>query len=129
MKNHRWMIRTVLGLTMWGTIGLGVAQAGVILPVSTSLPFSPITGSPVSISIFQGGIDITDKWLPEPGQIVQIVVNGLASVPSITLNPATVPNPIPTKSLTTSAYPGICTNSGTDTGPDFTLVGDQLTSN
>ena len=135
MKNRRWMIRGVLGLTMWSTIGLGVAQAGVILPVNTSAPFSPMTNSAVSISIFQFGIDITDRWLPEPGQTVQIVVNGLASdvATSITFVPPVFANPIANSSLTTSAYPGVCTNFGLDTGgpafPDFSLVGNNLTSN
>src|SRR6185503_8913135 len=60
---------------------------------------------------------INDTWLPEPGQTVRLVANGITS-PTITLDTAN-----------TTSHPGICTNYGNDAGLDFSLTGDQLTSN
>lgn len=135
MKRLTWTIRGVLGLwglLGWLAIGSGAAQAAVIFPVGTGT--TPDTSSLVTISIFQnvGGVltDVTTTWLPEPGETVQIVVNGLSS-PTIGLafDALTAGNPIANSALTTSAYPGTCTNFGSDTGADFTLVGSELRSN
>ena len=77
--------------------------------------------------------DVTDCWLPEwspasGGKSVYVVVNGSAEVPTLVppaagasfpLAPGT-PNPFVT-ALTTSAYPGQCTNFGSGAGADFTL--------
>lgn len=135
MKRLTWTIRGVLGLwglLGWLAIGSGAAQAAVIFPVGTGT--TPDTSSLVTVSIFQnvGGVltDVTATWLPEPGETVQIVVNGLSS-PTINLafNALTAGNPIANSALTTSAYPGTCTNFGSDTGADFTLVGSELRSN
>lgn len=127
MQRPTWMMRGILGLLGGLGIGVAMAQAAVISPVNTTSPFAPIIEPAVTVSIFQDNVDVTATWLPEPGQTVQIVVNGLAS-PTINLVSPTAANPIaPTPSLTTSAYPGVCTNFGSDTDPDFTLVGNQLT--
>jgi hypothetical protein len=149
MKKSTWMIRGVVGLLAWIGIGFAVAEAAaVIYPVSTVSttlpPFQPNTASTVTVSILKGGVDVTATWLPEPGETVQIVVNGLAS-PTISLvcpesagSPcpdatATV-NPIASVTLKTSAYPGRCTNFDnpsplTRFSSDFQLSGNNLTSN
>jgi len=121
------MMKTrILAIVVWLGIGLGVAQAGEISPVT------PL-GSGVTLSIYQstGGVfvDVTDTYLPEwapgaPLQTVYIVVNGSAVTPTLVdANPAiTAVNPNPFLSPpTTSHYPGNCMNYGTDTGPDFTF--------
>ena len=119
----------VLGLLGWLGLGSGVAQAGVILPVDP-ITRLPIIGASVTVSIFLNGQDVTDDWLPTPGQTVQIVVNGLANPTlSLVFDPTKAANPVANATLTTSAYPGVCTNFGSDTGPDYTLVGNNLTSN
>lgn len=77
--------------------------------------------------------DVTDCWLPEwspaGGKEVIVVVNGSATPPTLVLPGTTVApgagsNPF-LAGLTTSAYPGKCTNFGlaSDTGADFTLGG------
>jgi hypothetical protein len=143
MKKSKWMIRGVVGLLAWLGIGFAVAHAQVIYPVSTTSPFLPNTSSPVTVSILKDGVNVTGTWLPEPGETVQIVVNGLVS-PTISLvcpqsagSPcpdatATV-NPIASGTLRTSAYPGRCTNFDnpsplTRFSSDFQLSGNLLTS-
>lgn len=138
MKKRTWTVRAVLGLLWWLVIGLGAAQGAEILPVSinatTNLP--ELISSTVTVSILQNGTDVTATWLPQRNQTVTIRVNGLTS-PTISLLPPPVTpsfdgttNPfLKPGSLTTSAYPGACTNFGSDTGADFTLVTNQLTSN
>lgn len=140
------VVGTIIAAVAVMLVGAGTARAAGILPVgdasgilrdaTTGLP-KPIAGSPVTVSLFQGAVDVTNTWLPEPGQSVTIVVNGLTS-PTITLHePAAVSlasftgsvNPfLNSTTLTTSAYPGVCTNFGspTDLSPDFTLGGDVL---
>jgi hypothetical protein len=133
MKKSKWMIRGVVGLLAWLGIGFAVAQAQVIYPVSTTSPFLPNTSSPVTVSILKGGVNVTGTWRPEPGETVQIAVNGVAT-PSITLafTAATAGNPIANASLTTSAYPGQCTNFNNpvlaQNAADFQLSGNNLTS-
>jgi hypothetical protein len=100
-------------------------------------------GSPVSVSIYQNGADITDTWRPtwtptatDAALTVYVVVN-LNGVPAPAATAALVSpvavtaasftgsvNPFinpATGTLTTSAYPGRCTNYGspTDFTPDF----------
>jgi len=75
--------------------------------------------------------DVTDCWLPELGKPVYVVVNGSPASPLVTLvDPAAgvsfplaagTPNPF-VAALTTSAYPGQCTNVGSGTEADFTFV-------
>ncbi len=130
------VITTVL--VAWGllVIGLAPAQAAPILPASPSL-------SGVTISIFQltntGYVDITDSYLPSwtptlsaANRTVYVVVNGSTSAPSL-VSPAAASFPLASgatnpyiAALTTSAYPGNCTNAGTDTGPDFTLGAQMM---
>src|SRR5262249_41481084 len=82
----------------------------------------------------QGYRDVTDCWLPELGKPVYVVVSGSASTPmlvapaagvSFPLAAGTPPNPVPPNpflaALTTSAYPGQCTNLGSGTDADFPL--------
>ena len=126
MSTARALTGSLAGLLVWLGIGAGGAGAGVILPVDP-VTKQPIVASPVTVSIFQGGVDVTDSWLPTPGQTVQVVVNGLASPTlSLVFDAATAANPVASNALTTSAYPGVCTNFGSGTGADFTLSGDQL---
>ncbi len=81
--------------------------------------------------------DVTDCWLPgwDPlnlGKSVFIVINGSTAAPTLVapIPPPAFPlaagaaNPF-VAALTTSAYPGNCTNFGTDTGPDFTLLASK----
>jgi hypothetical protein len=75
--------------------------------------------------------DVTDCWLPEwspasGGKSVYVVVNGAPDTPVLVppAGPFTFPgttNPFLT-ALTTSAYPGQCTNFGSGTQADFTLA-------
>jgi len=126
MSTARALTGSLAGLLVWLGIGAGGAGAGVILPVDP-VTKQPIVASPVTVSIFQGGVDVTDSWLPTPGQTVQVVVNGLASPTlSLVFDAVTAANPVANNALTTSAYPGVCTNFGSGTGADFTLSGDQL---
>ena len=127
MTKRAWATQGLLGVLVWAWIGGGMAQAGVISPVSSST-------LGVTLSIFQniGGlfVDVTDSYLPEwapgaPLQTVYVVVNGSTTVPTLVdTNPSiTSTNPNPFLSPpTTSHYPGNCTNFGTDTGPDFTFM-------
>jgi len=79
--------------------------------------------------------DVTDCWLPEwspappGGKSVYVVVNGAIGITPTLVPPAPgvsfplaagTANPYLT-SLTTSAYPGQCTNLGSGTEADFTL--------
>ncbi len=81
----------------------------------------------------QGYRDVTDCWLPELGKPVYVVVNGSAVAPTL-VAPTTASFPLPASTLTTpapptpfltnlttSAYPGQCTNLGSGTEADFTL--------
>jgi len=134
MKRHIWIILVVLGLFAWFGMGLGTAQAqGVIYPVDTD-PNSvnylrPKTDSPVTVSIsIPGGPVITDSWLPKLDEPVEIVVNGAVNY-TINLVPSAAADPTANGVLATSAYPGVCTNSGdpSDLTDDFTLDGNTLT--
>ena len=114
MKRHKLMIMGVLGLLTWFAIGLvpGQAQGGVIPPVNASgIPIPPPL--PMTVSILdQNGNDVTDSWLPVPNQTVTIRVND---------EPVDIYGLVSDGALSTSAYPGECTNYGdpADTGLDF----------
>jgi len=123
MKKYKWLRQGILALMNWLCLSVGIARAGVILPVN------PATGhavdSSVTISLFQEGVDVTAHWLPEPGRNVTIVVNGISN-PVITLVPSTNSGV-----LSTSAYPGRCTNipsydAEPDLADDFVLDGREL---
>lgn len=126
MRGQGWLVRAGLGLLGWAGIGLGVADAQGIPPVdaTTGVPIS----STVTVSIFQeGGRNVTDAWLPEPGQTVTIGVNVGGAPVSATI---ALVSPGASQLVRTSAYPGVCTNSGSsvDFSPDFTLNANELTS-
>ncbi|MGH7320242.1 MAG: hypothetical protein ACRELA_11545, partial [Candidatus Rokuibacteriota bacterium] len=147
-----WMIRAGLALVAWLVVGGGVAQAADILPVgkpgdSAAFPY-PVKTSTVTLEIRNSvtGAVITDQFLPEPNQTVRLVVkvNGVVQPPPpMTLvAPAASPvfdgviNPfINAAALTTSAYPGRCTNVDqianlpvlAVSAPDAELSGDLLT--
>jgi hypothetical protein len=126
---RRIIVSGVLAVWGWLGIGLGMADAGVISRVGG--------GGSVTLSIFQdtgsGFVNVTDTYLPTwkpagPLQTVYVVVNGSATLPTLVAPTATAPtpgNPNPFLSeVTTSAYPGNCTNfTSTDaalaTGADF----------
>lgn len=133
---------TVLTAALGGLMLMApVAGAGVVLPVGSSAArFAPTIGSPVSVSLYQGGADITDTWRPTwnptagaDALTVYVVVNSNgvpAAAPTAVLVPPVLVsaasftgtvNPFinpATNTLTTSAYPGRCTNYGSPT--DFT---------
>jgi hypothetical protein len=113
MKKQIRMSLMMIVFWGWVFLFLGSAQAAVIANLDPNN--RPVTGNPTITILDSSGADITGTWLPEPGQTVMIQVNGVA-VTSLQLSAAT-------------GYPGVCTNFGTDTGPDFTLNGSQLTSN
>jgi hypothetical protein len=141
------MLEPIVALLALASFGLGIAEAqqAKIFPVSTTSPFAPNTSSAVTVSILQNGLDVTASWLPEPGQPVQIAVNGLTA-PAINLvcpdgslnststcpdGTAATSNPIAAGLLRTSAYPGQCTNFNnvalTALASDFQLTGNVLT--
>lgn len=146
----RWMVCTALMLAGL-TAAVGSAAAAVILPVDTTRAgFPPIAGAPVTLSVFQNGVDVTDTWIPtwSPGSNptpVHVVVNSggaptaqasVALVPAASVSAASFTgtvNPFLTgTTLTTSAYPGQCTNHGsaTDFTPDveFSSTGVAVTT-
>src|SRR5207245_11645496 len=123
--------------------GAGHAQARVICPVD------PVSGAlnqaaPATVSLFQNGQDVTDTWLPSwtpagGGQPVFVVFNFQGVVTAPSSPPTLVPppaNPVfdgTTNTFlsppTTSAYPGNCTNYGSDTGADyaFSAIAESVT--
>lgn len=114
MKKNKLKILAVVAILACFTMApaLVLAEGEVILPVSGN-------NDSVTISIFQSGEDVTDTWLPEPEKEVEIIVNGAANVTSIVLVPKGPADPI--SSMTTSAYPGTCTNFGEGDEQDFDL--------
>jgi hypothetical protein len=131
-----------LALVAWVVGSAALAHAQVVYPVNTTYPFAPNPASTVTITLSQA------NWLPTPNGFVDLTVNSNGSVDtaatislvcpngSLTTgacsNPATLAqsNPIVAHALTTSAYPGVCTNSGssTDLSADFSITGNRLTS-
>jgi hypothetical protein len=114
------------------SVAVSLYQLDSALPTAVT-PQSPSRCTSTGTPYYR---DVTDCWLPEwnptdGGKSVFVVVNGSADAPTLVppLAPAPAfplgagtPNPYLT-ALTTSAYPGRCTNLGTDTGPDFQLAG------
>src|SRR3989449_4512169 len=128
-----------LGLVAWLVGGVASADAQVVYPVSTTYPFPPNTASTVTLTLSPA------NFLPTPGGTVTLTVNsgGQPQSPISLVCPSGSPttgacsaatlaqsNPIVAQALTTSAYPGTCTNSGlsTDLSADYTISGNQLTS-
>jgi hypothetical protein len=131
MRRHIWIGFIVVGFFAWLGFGMGFvfAQSNVIYPVGATYPFAPIPNSPITISLLQSGADVTSTWLPAPNAQVTIRVNGAGGA-TVTIGlAAAVTDPIASQKFATSAYPGDSTNSGTSTGPDYTLSGNVLTSN
>lgn len=133
MTKHMWLI---VGLVVSITVMGACADAGVIFPINPQTRVPDVT-SPVTVSLFNGsGQDITDTWLPtwKPGGVAPIYVSfnaGGQTVTGVTLVPAlqvvlngTV-NPFLAAPMTTSAYPGRCTNFDDTpvphTGADYTF--------
>jgi hypothetical protein len=137
-----WAIGVVIAMLGGPVAAAGVAAAD-ILPVATptvglgAFPYTVKSPSAVTLVIRQGGADKPD-WLPEPDVPVQVVVkvNGaevttgytIALVPpaiGVTFNG--VINPfLNATALTTSAYPGQCSNTNNVAGrpldyPDYEL--------
>ena len=159
MNGRRWMIGWVLGGLGWAWLGLGLAQAGTIPPtdpgtlmltggaitvslyqLDSTLPSSVTLKSPSRCTTTGTPYykDVTDCWLPEwdptsGGKEVYLVVNGSANAPTLVPPGAILPpgagiNPF-LAGLTTSAYPGRCTNLGsaTDADADLTLDVNPIT--
>src|SRR2546426_6670449 len=109
MNRRRWAIQGVLGGLGWVWLGLGPAQAGMILPtdpttklnvasavtvslyqLDSQLPSSVTLQSPsrcttTGTSFFR---DVTDCWLPEwnpttGGKPVWVVINGSSTAPTL----------------------------------------------
>lgn len=139
MTKRRSMMQAAFAFLIPLVAGLGVAHAGVAVPVETGVTsplYPPITGSPVTVSIFStAGVDITDTWMPTwnpttGGEPVLVVVNtGGGVLNSVTLTPAPLPGTITfdgttnpflnATTLATSAYPGKCTNVGSPADADY----------
>ena len=146
MKTQRWLMFAAFGLVVWAVIGLGTSQAAVISPVNPAT--GQLVAATFTVSVFNPltGGDITDVWLPEwkpclsppcgtsvyvvfhdpAGNVlvpsVSLVTNPSPSAPDGTHNPSFNPQAAaPATPLTTSFYPGQCTNFGdpADLSPDF----------
>lgn len=116
-----------------GPVTVSLYQLDSTLPSSVTLK-SPSRCTTTGTSFYK---DVTDCWLPEwdptnGGKSVFVVVNGSPDPPTLV---APAPSPVfPLASvaantfltnLTTSAYPGQCTNFGSGTEADFELLGPQ----
>jgi len=117
MTRHMTLKALLVGFAAWACFDLSATSPTFAAIAHLGGNNLPVAGLPTVTILDQAGRDISATWLPEPGQVVTIRVDG-ATVNSLSL-------------LGTSAYPGICTNfAGTaGTNPDFTLSGTQLTSN
>jgi hypothetical protein len=118
-----------LMLDLSSPVTVSLYQLDSVLPATVSLQ-SPSRCTTTGTQFYR---DVTDCWLPEwspatGGKSVFLVVNGSTTAPAL-VPPApgiTLPlalgavNPFVT-ALTTSAYPGQCTNVGSGTDADFTL--------
>lgn len=118
MRRQIWIVYIVVGLFAWLGLGPGfvIAQGAVIYPVSPQPPYGPITNSTVTLKIFNEAAttEITGSWLPIPNQPILVRVNGTTLGTAELLDNSNTP-------LTTSRYPGVCTNFGDpiDTSLDF----------
>src|SRR5437867_8704319 len=141
------IVSLAVAVSAWLVGSVGLAQAQVIYPVSTTAPFAPNLASPVTVTLS------TPNWLPSPNTSVSITINSggtplnpqptpinlicpdgtptTSSCRDAVTSPTHTWNPIGVGTLTTSAYPGVCTNfsgSGTTYSTDFTISGNTLTS-
>lgn len=115
MTRHMTLKALLVGFVAWACFDLSATSPTFAAIAHVNGSNVPVAGLPTVTILDQTGRDISATWLPEPGQAVTIQVDG-ATVNSLSL-------------VGTTAYPGICTNFGTGTSPDFTLSGTQLTSN
>ena len=118
MTKHLWLI---VGLVVSVSVMGAAADAGVIFPINPQTRVPNLT-SPVTVSLFDGsGQDITDFWLPtwRPGGVEPIyvgfnapgqTVTGVELVPPLQVVLNGTVNPFLAAPMTTSAYPGRCTN-------------------
>jgi hypothetical protein len=123
-----------------GLVTVSLYQLDSTLPSAVTLK-SPSRCTTTGTSFYK---DVTDCWLPEwdptnPGKSVFVVINDDRpvldrSLETPTLVPPAAPPTFPLASvaantfltnLTTSAYPGQCTNFGSGTEADFELLGPQ----
>jgi hypothetical protein len=140
MNKHSWLVAALL-LSIFAIVGH--ADAGVIFPIDPQTR-APLPAALVTVSVFnQNGQDITDMWLPTwaPASTPQtIYVSFNTGTAAITTAPELVPpssspldgltNPFLVAPMTTSAYPGRCTNfdsSPAHTGADYTFVATATT--
>ena len=130
-----------LTLDVTSPITVSLYQKDSDLPATVSLQ-SPSRCTTTGTQLYR---DVTDCWLPEwspasLGKVVYVVVNGSTTAP-ILVPPAQAafplaagtPNPFvnvtaSVTTLTTSAYPGKCTNIGIVTDADFALADFTLGS-
>jgi len=139
------IVSLAVAVSAWLMSNAAMAQAQVIYPMVSNPAGPPLfmldTGSPVTLTLSK------PNWLPSPNDTVAITVNsgGVPVSAGISLicpdanattsscsdaTPAQS-NPIAAGTLTTSAYPGVCTNfsgTGTTYSADFTISGNTLTS-
>src|SRR2546425_12473644 len=113
MKQRSWTIGGVLGVVGWAALGLGAAQAGVILPTDPTTKLN--VASSVTVSLYQLDSDlpssvtlqspsrctttgtsfyrdVTDCWLPEwnpttGGKSVFVVIKASSSRPTLVPHP------------------------------------------
>jgi len=121
-----------LTLDLSSPVTVSLYQLDSGLPSTVSLQ-SPSRCTTTGTSFYR---DVTDCWLPEwspasGGKSVYVVVNNSPNLPTLVppAGPFTFPgttNPFLT-ALTTSAYPGQCTNFGSGTEADFTLESSATT--
>ncbi len=124
-------VRADLTLDTSATVTVSLYQLDSTLPAATLLTLkSPSRCTTSGTAFFK---DVTDCWLPEwnpvaGGKSVYVVVNGATDAPALVVPAASVSFPLAPGvanpflvSLTTSAYPGQCTNIGSGTEADFTL--------
>src|SRR5213596_3235551 len=114
-------------------VTVSLYQLDSALPSTVSLQ-SPSRCITTGTSFYK---DVTDCWLPEwspagGGKSLYVVVNGATGTPAL-VPPAAGPFTFPGTTnpfllaLTTSAYPGQCTNFGSGTEADFTLESSATT--
>jgi hypothetical protein len=94
-------------------VGIGSVVSAAVTRIDAN--GLPITGPP-TLDVIDSSGNVIQNYLPEPGQVVTLRIVGATLTGSMTL-------------VNTSSYAGVCTNYGTDSGPDFVLSGTQLTSN
>lgn len=126
MKRHNRIVATFLGLLSVSVASLSFGQSAGILPVDPA-SLLPKANSLVKVRLINSatGADVTGTWLPDlpplngPAPVrVEIVVEGPTAY-TLSFVPPAVPDPVSNRVLATSAYPGSCTNFGTELTPDF----------